>query len=638
MPTAWNKRWLSVRWLMIVIFAFLVGEALYFSSIQDDPPPQINDIPEDVSIQFTVDKSAVLVLDTCVSGIWRVDGSDEIRVNDSSWTDQTAGSYTLCNQPDLSPTLEVRLPSSAIASYKLDVTVVYGNGLHVVAGLALLFLVMWIMGVQDASHRQLMILVVGIHIGFAILYSLTTDLNITNSWTWDSLVHTLPMADLRHNMLESLVFQHAQPPLYSIYGIVMGTVFGESHPQAMYVVQVIMGALMLVMSYRLLWHFTQHKTLTLFISILLALNPALFLFEALILYTIHAAFLILCATFCLLLYRQTEQNRYLYLFVLCINLLILLRSVYHIAFLIPTLILVALIVKENMRRVMIVCLSICLLSVGWYGKNLIVFDSFSSSSWFGMSLWKVARYDYSDNELQDLLKDDVLTDRTVIWFRPFMPPSAYPSFEPSQDDIRVLSGNNFNNAVYPEINRLYQDNALRLIAHDVGRYFNGVARAYGHYTCPSSTYELMSKNLDAFPASHQAVSVELFHMKGLTQEVARRIGLSQDAYGACSNLYGVLPLVMLGYPLMLLLQFRVNRRRWLDGIRQESVLLFIWGIVTFTTVATSFLEISENARFKFMVEMPLFILLVILVWRLAHLIVPHISEDEYSHQGEVVSP
>jgi len=614
MQTSWTDRWKATRWVLILLMAFLAGEGLYYTSIQDDDPPRIDDTPEGLTITFTVDRSAVLVLDTCVGGRWDVQGSDEIRVNGGAWMNQSTGRYTLCNQPDLSPTLEVRLPSTAIASYQLDVPVIYGNGLHVLAGVLLAFWILWLAGVHLWSHRALIFLVIGVHIGFVILYHLTTDLSITAAWTWDSLVHTLPMSDLRHNLLESLVYQHAQPPLYSLYGIILDVLFGDARPTGMLIVQVIMGAMMCGMSYRLLWHFTGNKTVTLFVSILLALNPALFLFESLILYTLLSTFWILLGVYCLLLYTRTEHNRYLYLFVLMINLLVLTRSVYHIVFLIPVLILVALVVRQNMRRVMIGCLCICLLSVGWYGKNLIVFDSFSGSSWLGMSLWKVAREDYDDNELQDLLKADVLTDRTLIWYRPFMSPSAYPTFDRVENDVLVLSGDNFNNSVYPEINALYMENALNLIRHDPTRYLNGVLRAYGHYTCPSSTYDLMSDNINTFPASHQAVSVELFHMRGLTQEIANRLGVSDT--GACSNLYLILPLVMLGYPLWLLFRYRANWKRWHDGIRRESVLIFIWGIVTFTTVTTSFLEIPENARFKFMIEMPLFVFIAVMGWRI----------------------
>lgn len=623
MPTPMIKRWNAVRWLIIVLVAFLAGEALYFSSIQGGKLPRIDDTPEGLTIEFTVDKSAVLVLDACISGRWDVQGADELRVNGGSWMSQPSGRYTLCNKPDLSPTLEVRLPSSAIASYQLDVTVIYSNGIHVLAGLLLVFIAMWIIGVQTWSHRRLLIIVMGVHIGLVIVYHITTNLSITSAWQWDTLVHTLPMADLRANIFDSFVYQHAQPPLYSLYGIILDILFGEAHPTAMLVIQVIMGTLMCGISYRLLWHFTQNKTFTLFVAILLALNPALFFFESLILYTIHSAFLIMLSVYCLYLYQRYGQNRYLYLFVLCINLLVLTRSVYHIAFLIPVLILVALIVRENFRRVLVICLCICLLSVGWYGKNLLVFDSFSGSSWLGMSLWKVARDDYTDGELQDLLKADVLTDRTVIWFRPFMSPSAYNGFEREKDGIPILSGDNFNNAIYPELNALYLENALNLIRYDVGRYFNGALRAYGHFTCPSSTYELMSANLNAFPASHQAVSVDLFHMRGLIHEITRRLG--QESLGACSNLYIILPVMMLGYPLWLIVQFRANIKRWREGIRRESILIFIWGIVTFTTISTSLLEIPENARFKFMVEMPLFVFLAVIAWRL---MLPHVTDEQ----------
>ena len=611
-----TKRWQSVQWVVIILSVFLIGELLYFASIQNDSPPRIDDSPEGLTIEFTVDKAVVLTLENCVKGRWSVTGSDEIRVNGGDWTDQASGQYTLCNQPNLSPTLEVRLPSSAIASYLLEVRVVYDDGLQSLAGLILVLLAMWIWGVQFWSHRHLLLLVIGLHIGLAIIYQLTTDLSITNSWEWDTVVHTIKMDDLRYNLLESFLYLHAQPPLFSVYGVTVDILFGEYRDEAMYVIQVLLGASMCGMSYIILAHYTRNKTIALFVSLILALNPAYFLFEALILYTIHSAFLILSAGFCLLLYQRRAQNRYLYLFVLCINLLVLIRSVYHIAFLIPILILVAILAQENLRRVIIGSMLICLLSVGWYAKNWIVFDSFTSSTWFGMSLWKVARDDYRDDELQELNDLDVLTDNSVIWFRPFMLPSAYPEFEPVESNIRVLSNDDLYNVVYPKINLFYRENAIRLIQYDIGRYLKSAIRAYGYYSCPSSTYELMENNINTFPASHQAASVELFHMRGLIQDIASRLGLSDEDYGACSNLYVVIPIVILVYPIFLLLHCRINFKKWRETIRRDSVLVFTWGIVTFTTIATSLLEIPENARFKFMIEVPLFIFMTIMAYRI----------------------
>jgi len=610
-----TKRWQSVQWVVIILSVFLIGELVYYASIQNTTPPRIDDTPEGLTIEFTVDKAVVLTLENCVNGRWNVTGSDEIRVNGKDWSDEASGQYTICNQPNLSPTLEVRLPSSAIASYTLDVTVIYDNGLQSLAGLMLVFLGMWVWGVQLWSHRRLLLLVVGVHLGLAIIYQLTTHLSITNSWHWNSVIHTVDMDDLRYNLLESFIYLHAQPPLFSVYGVIVDILFEDLRAEAMYVIQTVLGMAMCGMSYVILAHYTRHKTLAVFVALVLALNPAYFLFEALILYTIHSAFLILSAGFCLLLYQRTIQNRYLYLFVLCINLLILIRSVYHLAFLIPILILVAILARHNLRRVMLGCMVICLLSLGWYVKNWVVFDSFSSSSWFGMSLWKVAREDYRDEELQELLDLGVLTDSSVIWFRPFMLPSAYPEFEPVESDIRILSNDDLYNVNYPKINLFYRINALRLIQHDIGRYLNGALRAYGYYSCPSSTYELMEDNIDTFPASHQDASVELFHMRGLIRDIANRLGLSVDDFGACSNLYFLMPMMIVGYPVFLLFYCHINLKRWREIIRRDSVLVFTWGIVTYTTIVTSLLEIPENARFKFMIEVPMFIFMVVIVYR-----------------------
>ena len=295
-----TKRWQSVQWIVIILSVFLIGELLYYVSIQGNPPPRIVDTPQDVTIEFTVDKSVVLTLENCVSGRWTVTGSDEIRVNGDDWTDQKSGRYTLCNQPNLSPTLEVRLPSSAIASYTLDVAVIYGNGLQSLAGLVLAFLAMWIWGVQLWSHRRLLWLVIAVHIGLASIYQLTTDLSITNSWHWDTVIHVVNMDDLRYNLLESFIYLHAQPPLFTAYGVIVDVLFGDFRAEAMYVIQTLLGASMCGMSYIILAHYTRHKTIALFVALVLALNPAYFMFEALILYTIHSAFIILSAGFCLL--------------------------------------------------------------------------------------------------------------------------------------------------------------------------------------------------------------------------------------------------------------------------------------------------------------------------------------------------
>ena len=125
------RRWRAVRLMVLTAIAFLGLKLIYFGVIQRHEPESISDNPEGLTIEFTVDRSAALTLENCLSGHWAVTGdTDEIRINGGDWGAASTGEYQICNQLHLSPTLEVRLPSTAIASYKLEVMVVFADGLH----------------------------------------------------------------------------------------------------------------------------------------------------------------------------------------------------------------------------------------------------------------------------------------------------------------------------------------------------------------------------------------------------------------------------------------------------------------------------------------------------------------------------
>ena len=582
------RRWRAVRLMVLTAIAFLGLKLIYFAAIQHRQPESISDNPEGLTIEFTVDRSAALTLENCVSGHWAVTGdTDEIRVNGEDWGAASTGEYQICNQLHLSPTLEVRLPSTAIASYKLEVMVVFADGLHLALSIFLICCAAYVIGMQTLSHRALITIMVCTHLGIVLWYQATTDLSITHSHRWGASLHTLPMADLQHDLWESFLYLHSQPPVFSAFGMGLDFLFGAALPLGMYIAHVMMGMMMCAMSYVTIWHYTKNKTFACFAGLLLALYPAYFFYEALGLYTMLSAFLVMTATICLVMYQRSAKSRYLYYFILMANLLILTRSVYHILILVPLLILVYLIARRDVKRVVICSLLICLLSVGWYGKNLFVHKSFSASSWMGMSLWKVARDNYRADELFDLYEQGVLTDRLVIWSLTFQKPSAYSGFTPIDNDIRVLSGDNSNNAVYPEINRLYLDNAMRLIRHDVGRYINGALRTYGYYSCPSSTWDALFKNRATLPASHQALSIRLVHMQSAAKRFAQLVNMSWDNYGVCSNLYFIMPLLTLGYPLLFVARCRGRWRCWKRRIRVEGALIYIWGAVAYLPIITS---------------------------------------------------
>lgn len=614
----WTTRWRRVRPAVIVLLGLFILKLIFFAATRQGEAPYINDSPEGLLIEFYVDQTSVLFLEDCVNGRWNVAGPPvEIRVNGGDWGAAAAGEYQICNRSSLTPTLEVRLPSTAIASYKLDVNVIFGDSFHLAFLLLALGCALYICGIQHQSQRRQIALVAGVHGGLAIIYQLTTDLSIHQFARWGKSFHNLPMADLRHDYLETFLHLHSQPPLFSAFGIALNVIFGEGYADASFVIHVLLGMIMCSMAYVIMWQLLPNKIVALFASLALALHPALFLYEAFAHYTLLAAFLVLTAGFCLALYQRKAQHRYLACFALSLNLLILTRSVYHIAILIPILSLVYLLAQRNRKRIMVGCLLISLLAFGWYGKNLLLYGSFSTSTWLGMSLWRIARADYDADELVELYHDDVLNSRSIIWSITFLSPAEYGLDPAAASDIVMLSGNNANNLAYIDLNLRYLDNALKLMRHDLGRYIRGVLQAYGRYACPSGTWSNLRKNIDAMSASHHALSNQLIHMQGVAQQLERDLGQTGERARACSNLYFIIPLLAIALPLYALALCRFRLSRWRGLLRRESLLLYLWGAVAYSALATSLLEIGDNARFKFMSEFPLWILIVIVGFRLA---------------------
>lgn len=595
----------------------LLLRLVFFAVSQPDAPPAISDRPEGLSIEFSVDQRALLFLESCVSGRWAVSGAAAgIRFNGGSWDAAPAGDYRLCNRSSLSPTLEVRLPSTAIARYQLEVPVLFGDGFHVAVALLLAGCALYAAGLPRWPQRRLLLLIGGAHGGLALLYSLTTELSIFQFARWGQSFHNLPMADLRHNLLETFLHLHSQPPLFSAYGIALNTIFGESYEGVSYALHVALGIAMCCMAYAMLWQLLGSRSAAFFTAMLLALHPALFLYEAFALYTLLAAFWALAAGFCLLLYQQQGRNRYLALFMLCVTLLILTRSVYHIAIILPTLLLIVLLARRNRRRLLLGCVLIALLAFGWYGKNLLLYGSFSTSSWLGMSLWKVARSDYTAEELVALYHADVLNSRMVIWFTAFINPSEYPADSRRESEIVILSGDNSNNIAYLDLSRLYLGNALQLMRHDISRYLRGALRAYSLYACPAASWENLQKNIDAMPASHHALSNHFFHMQGASQRLGHALGIAGGGIGACSNHFFLIPLLSLALPLYALARCRARWACWRGLLRREALLAYLWGVIAYTALATSLLESGDNARYKFMSEFPLWILIAVVGYRL----------------------
>ena len=419
---------------------------------------------------------------------------------------------------------------------------------------------------------------------------------------WDWFMQTLPLEALRRDLGGSLWFLHAQPPLLNLVGGSLIQLFYPHHLEALHAFNVLLGALISGLFYLLAAHFVTRRWIAIVWALILAFNPALYLYEAYVLYEVLTAFLVMATLAALLWHWQTQKPAALYTFLLALNLLILTRSVYHIVLLAPALLLFWWLARGQARRVVFVGALICLLSAGWYAKNLVLFDTFSASSWSGIGLWKAASRGDKLPELPALVEAGVL-DAAVVAEGAFAPPSHFVQYGFDQSsEIAVLANDDFNNVNVPAISALYGRNALRLIARLPAEYAHTVYLSYLQFSQPAARFKHLAPNAEEIPW-HEMLYADL--LQGAA--VMGRYGTLQ---------FFLLPIALILYIVQFLRRLAAARWNFPRVICDDVVLFWCALIIVYTTLVSLTMEYGENDRFKFLVEYPIWLFIPVVFGRL----------------------
>jgi len=451
--------------------------------------------------------------------------------------------------------------------------------------------------------------VVVVHLLVAVIYKTVVGLDIEPKpgYTWEWCWHTLPAAAVRTNMLHSVWHLHAQPPLYNVYGAMFIKMFYPHHLQYIHWCNIILGTALSGMVYVIARSTIGYRGISFVMALVLALTPSLFLFEAFVLYTLLAAFLVVVSVFWLSLFTLRKRRVFLYAFVLSVNLLILTRSVYHVAILLPVIVVACTLAEKRWKEALAVSLVFSLASVGWYGKNHFMFGFFGASSWAGQSLWKVARRHYTDAELRSFAENGVV-DPVVVELRAFERPARYVKYGfDATSDVEVLGRNDYHNVNIIPISRLYGRNAFRLIRHDPVHYLRNVFRAFIRYCSPSSRFPELSYNASKI-SLHEAISSEVLHGQSLARLGRYRLG---------SFFFFLLPAGLMVYFSIAIRTCGFSLCKWRDYVRKDPVLLCSAFLIAYTTVVCCACEYGENARFRFLVEQVLWVFIIAVALRIA---------------------
>jgi hypothetical protein len=405
---------------------------------------------------------------------------------------------------------------------------------------------------------------------------------------WDWFMQTLPAEALQRDLLGSLWYLHSQPPLFNLWGGIFLKLFPANHLTVIHWAQIGLGAGLCGLLALILYGLTGQVRLALPVALILALNPALFLYEAYLLYPLLTAFLVVLSVFCLLRYHEQRRLRAGAVFLLVLNLLILTRSSYHLLLLIPAIGLVCLLAGRRARQMVLIGLLISLLSLGWYAKNYLLFGFAGASSWAGQNLWRIASGGIDPAQLVALAPHAGL-DAMVVETPVFSPPSAYERYGfVRRSPIAVLARDDDNNLNVVDIARRYGRNAWRLIAYDPLRYLRNIGDAYGHFSQPSARYEHLALN-----------AAKLGWYETLSSDfVQGRRWLGQ--YGTFQ--FFLLPATLFVYLGALWRRHRLHWRSWIAYLQADPVMVFTAGLITYSTLVSCLFELGENQRFKFDVE------------------------------------
>jgi hypothetical protein len=190
---------------------------------------------------------------------------------------------------------------------------------------------------------------------------------------------------LQSRFVESIWYYHAQPPMFNVLTSVVVKIFPAHFYFVFHLLMLLFSWSVSLLMFATLRELKVSRSIAFSASVFFLLNPALLLYENLYSYTLVTIFLVTLITYFLVKFVKGQQFFDWSMFVLSCGILCLTRSTFHFVWL---LLLVPLLWRNFPRatRFRLVYGAALLVVLGWYVKNLVLFNTFSSSSWFGMNI------------------------------------------------------------------------------------------------------------------------------------------------------------------------------------------------------------------------------------------------------------
>jgi hypothetical protein len=388
---------------------------------------------------------------------------------------------------------------------------------------------------------------------------------------------------LRDDLLRSLWYLHAQPPLLNLIAGVALKLSPARPGIPLHVLFVAAGLVSCLAMFAILRLLRFRRRIAAVAAVVMIGTPPFILHEHVSFYSHPAQALVLCAGWALLA-SAGRPGRALHAAVWLLAALVLLRSIFHPAYLLAAVGAVAVLLPsaDRIRMLRGAALPVAVVMI-WALKNLVVFGFFGMSSWGGNSLHRTAKGMLDRPTLEHLVETGRIPPLSLVW--EFAPPERYlevlavprrdwgvPALDQTGKTASSENPVNYNHWVYPMASGIYAGAALRLIREEPRAYLRAVRWSGRRFLDPVTDDGIvLARNRDRIQGAVRA-------LRTLETTAVYRLALLMGWAGA----------LVAGL-----------RRRGSPG--ERLFLLYAAGTILWVAAVGSAVEFGENNRFRYLI-------------------------------------
>ncbi|MFC1560884.1 hypothetical protein ACFL4V_00235 [Candidatus Latescibacterota bacterium] len=419
-----------------------------------------------------------------------------------------------------------------------------------------------------------------------------------DSWIREGCMTLIPYELLHTDLFSSIWHFHVQPPLFNLLCGIVVKIFGDSHTVAFHGVYLITGLALLAALYTLMVSLGVPYRFAACLAIFFVLSPESILYENLILYPHLVAMLIVISCVSLHQYISTFKWQWGAATFLLWSTIMLTRSMFHLIWFLVGVIIIITLSPRIWKRTMIIAAIPFLLAFGWYAKNYVLFGQFTSSTWLGMNMSRVAVSELTEEEKIALAREGEVSE--FVFLRPFpgfwqfsgnvnLP--ATPETGVKVLDYRYNENklSNYNNIVFPCLSKQFQKDSFAIIRNYPAIFlFRSLRSSFGMFFAPSNTWFSIDSSENA-KIIQSIIPIWNAVFYGDFSKDPKNIGWF---------ILGVYASVI-GYWLMRLIRSIPKLRK---NTPFFTVVMFMLMTVLYVTLVGNLFELGENMRFHYNID------------------------------------